>query len=233
MNFENWIPIIYKIENQQQQKKKAFSSSSSETPKLIIHPNPARTRIYGIACQVKYLVDSLENIWGCLDESMFVESATQYVRAKHMHHTLTSTSSSSSSFNDLSVLSNFPLLHHQWQIIESFKVQILQRSCERLLERELLISAYADVLAGVTVIDEMHPNQVLPVDHPIISSFDSVLNFSQGLENASFDAFKPLEMDSGELSFNAFVKDINEIGMRLVAEKVRKTEIRKLESNFV
>ena len=36
-----------------------------------------------------------------------------------------------------------------------------------------------------------------------------------------------------ELSFNAFVKDINEIGMRLVAKKIRETEIRKLESNFV
>ena len=36
-----------------------------------------------------------------------------------------------------------------------------------------------------------------------------------------------------ELSFNAFVKDINEIGMRLVAEKVREIEIRKLKPNFV
>ena len=43
----------------------------------------------------------------------------------------------------------------------------------------------------------------------------------------------PLEMDFGELSFNAFVKDINEIGLCLVAEKVRETKIRKLESNFV
>ena len=74
---------------------------------------------------------------------------------------------------------------------------------------------------------------LLPVDHPIVSSFDFVLNFSQGLEIASFDALKQLEMDSGELSFNSFVKDINEIGMHLVVEKVRETEIRKLESNFV
>ena len=56
-------------------KKKAFFSSFDETPKLIIHPNPARTRIYDIACWVKYLVDSPENIWGCHNESMFVESA--------------------------------------------------------------------------------------------------------------------------------------------------------------
>ena len=56
------------------EKKEAFSSDS-ETPELIIHTNPARTWIYGIACRVKCLVDSPENIWGCLDESMFVESA--------------------------------------------------------------------------------------------------------------------------------------------------------------
>ena len=54
------------------------------------------------------------------------------------------------------------------------KVQISQRSHEQLLERELLISAYVDALAGVTVIDEIHPNQVLPVDHPIVSSFNFV-----------------------------------------------------------
>ena len=30
-----------------------------------------------------------------------------------------------------------------------------------MLERELPISAYADALAGVAVIDEIHPNQVL------------------------------------------------------------------------
>ena len=53
-------------------KRKEAFSSSSETPKLIIRPNLAWTRIYGIACWVKYLVDSSENIWGCLNESMFV-----------------------------------------------------------------------------------------------------------------------------------------------------------------
>ena len=139
-----------------------------------------------------------------------------------MHHTLTSTSSSSPFPTISPFLSNFLLLHHQWQIVESFKVQISKQSRERLLERELPISVYANVLAGITVINEIHPNQVLPVDHPIVSSFDFVLNFFQGLENASFDASKPLEMDSGELSFNAFVKDINEIGMCLVAGKLGK-----------
>lgn len=46
--------------------------------------------------------------------------------------------------------------------MESFKSQISQRSRERLLEqRGLPISAYADALAGVAVIDELDPKQVL------------------------------------------------------------------------
>ena len=114
-----------------------------------------------------------------------VRSSTLLTRCRTFRDATTSPCSSSLSSP---CSSNFPLLHHQWQIVESFKVRISQRSCERLLEWELLISTYIDVLAGVAVIDEIHPNQVLPVDHPIISSFNSVLNFSQGLENASFDA---------------------------------------------
>ena len=75
MNFENWNPIIYESKTNKKKKEEEALSSSSETPKLIIHPILARTRIYGIACRVKYLVDSPENIWGCHDESMFIESA--------------------------------------------------------------------------------------------------------------------------------------------------------------
>ncbi|XP_023769929.1 conserved oligomeric Golgi complex subunit 1 [Lactuca sativa] len=120
--------------------------------------NPARARIYGIACRVKYIVDTPENIWGCLDESMFVGAAARYMRAKLVHHGLTSND------DNKSVLLKFPLLQHQWQIVESFKTQISQRSRERLLLDQavgLEISAYADALAAVSVIDELNPAQVL------------------------------------------------------------------------
>ncbi|KAI3469707.1 hypothetical protein Pfo_026370 [Paulownia fortunei] len=119
--------------------------------------NPVGARIYGIACRVKYLVDTPENIWGRLDESMFLESSARYIRAKHVHFNLLN-------YNDnKNVLSNFPLLQHQWQIVEGFKVQISQKSRERLLDQtcNLEISAYADALAGVAIIDELEPKQVL------------------------------------------------------------------------
>ncbi|KAL2511438.1 Vps51/Vps67 family (components of vesicular transport) protein [Abeliophyllum distichum] len=119
--------------------------------------NPARARIYGIACRVKYLVDTPENIWGCLDESMFLEASARYVRAKHVHFNLVNSKESKN------VLSNFPLLQHQWQIVESFKAQISQRSREILLDQTLNlgINAYADALAAVSIIDELDPIQVL------------------------------------------------------------------------
>nr|CAD1819856.1 unnamed protein product [Ananas comosus var. bracteatus] len=62
---------------------------------------------------------------------------------------------------DLDVLAKFPLLRHQWQIVESFKAQISQRSRDRLLDRGIGVAAYADALAAAATIDELDPKQVL------------------------------------------------------------------------
>lgn len=139
-------------------------SSSIDSPKSI-NSNPNSSRIYAIACRVKYLVDTPENIWGCLDESMFLESSTRYFRAKHVHESLTIMNKSGGSIvRNKNLLCNFPLLQHQWQIVESFKAQISQRSRERLLDQALLdlgISDFADALAAVAIVDELDPKQVL------------------------------------------------------------------------
>ncbi|XP_057971272.1 conserved oligomeric Golgi complex subunit 1 [Malania oleifera] len=132
------------------------ASAFEITPKLKT-PDLTRARTYGIACRVKYLVDTPENIWGCLDESMFLEAAARYIRAKLVHHSLLKNADTDNS----NILSNFPLLQHQWQIVESFKTQIAQRSRERLLEQGLGIGAYADALAAAAVIDDLDPKQVL------------------------------------------------------------------------
>ncbi|GLT87998.1 hypothetical protein SLE2022_060440 [Rubroshorea leprosula] len=133
------------------------ASPISEVPKFQ-SSDPTRLHTYGIACRVKYLVDTPENIWGCLDESMFWEAAARYIQAKHVHSRLMHMNGD---FDQSKILSNFPLLQHQWQIVESFKAQISQRSRERLLDRGLGIGAYADALAAAAVIDELVPKQVL------------------------------------------------------------------------
>ena len=168
MNFENWIPIIYELKTNTHTHTHTHTKKLSPPPPLkppsssstLTQPKPESTTSH-------------------------VESSTLLTRRRTFGDATTSPCSSSP---PSPCSSNFPLLHHQWQIVESFKVQISQRSRERLLEQELPISAYANALAGVTIINEIHPNQVHPIDHSIISNFDSILNFSQGLENASFDA---------------------------------------------
>ncbi|GMH19411.1 hypothetical protein Nepgr_021252 [Nepenthes gracilis] len=145
-------------------------SLSSESPGFSLFapfPNPNRIKIYGVACRVKYLVDTPENIWGCLDESMFLEAAGRYVRAKTVHQSLNLAGNSNNEGDGWILSKNFPLLNYQWQIVESFRAQISQRSRERLLATDmnditrLPIGAVADALAGVAVIDELDPRHAL------------------------------------------------------------------------
>ncbi|KAG9144662.1 hypothetical protein Leryth_024123 [Lithospermum erythrorhizon] len=120
--------------------------------------SPARAKSYDLACRVKYLVDTPENIWGCLDESMFLEASARYKRAKYVHFELYGNG------EYRKALCSFPLLQHQWQIVQSFKVQISQKSRERLLDQEIVgvgIGDYADALSAVGIIDELDPKQVL------------------------------------------------------------------------
>ncbi|KAH0855352.1 LOW QUALITY PROTEIN: hypothetical protein HID58_013718, partial [Brassica napus] len=132
------------------------SSSEAKTPALAI-TDPARVNVYGIACRVKYLVDTPENIWGCLDESMFLEAAGRYMRAQHVQQRLVKLEEVDQS----KLLANFPLLEHQWQIVEGFKAQISQRSHERLLDPGLGLGDYVDALTAVAVVDELGPKGVL------------------------------------------------------------------------
>ncbi|EXC25313.1 hypothetical protein L484_003747 [Morus notabilis] len=114
-----------------------------------------RSRIYAMACRVKYLVDAPEHIWGCLDESMFLEAASRFVRSKHVHLRL------NADLNDSDRRRFGVLLQHQWQIVDGFKAQISQRARDRLSDRDLPIGSYADAMASVSVIDDLSPERNL------------------------------------------------------------------------
>ncbi|KAI3895448.1 hypothetical protein MKW92_043926 [Papaver armeniacum] len=144
---------ISMIENYIHSLSKNNNDNGDNTPRMN-YSNPVRLRVYGIACRVKYLVDTPENIWGCLDESMFLEASGRYIRAKLVHDLVVSS-------ENKEFLKNFPLLGHQWGIVESFKGQISARSRERLMDCDLGIGAYADALGAVAVIDELGPEDVL------------------------------------------------------------------------
>ena len=119
--------------------------------------NPGRIRVYGLASRVKYLVDTSENIWGCLDECMYLEGAGRYLRASVVHGIIRGENT------DFEVLEKFPLLRQIWANVESLKGQISQRSRDRLIDQGLLIGAYANCLAAVAVIDNLDPREILGI----------------------------------------------------------------------
>ncbi|KAJ6826553.1 conserved oligomeric Golgi complex subunit 1 [Iris pallida] len=122
------------------------------------NPNPnssssSRSKIYGLACRVKYLVDTPENIWGTLEESMLLEPPEVFPR-QAVHDIVVAGS-------ETDIIHRFPLLKHQWQIVESFRSQISQKSRERLADRGLGARSYADALAAAATVDDLSPAQVL------------------------------------------------------------------------
>jgi hypothetical protein len=112
-----------------------------------------RERLYELGSRVKYLVDTPEKIWGCLDEHMYLEGAERYLRAKVVHSLLTGAGVKEE-------LRRFPLLRQQWPLIERFRVQISKRSKDRLQEPGLSVEAYAVALSACGIIDELNSAQI-------------------------------------------------------------------------
>lgn len=112
-----------------------------------------REKLYEVGSRVKYLVDTPEKIWGCLDEHMYLEGAERYLRAREVHSHLTGIGAKE-------LLSNFPLLRQQWPLIETFRAQISQRSKERLQESGLPVGDYAVALAASGIIDELNSAEI-------------------------------------------------------------------------
>ena len=96
-----------------------------------------REKLYGVGSRVKYLVDTPEKIWGCLDEHMYLEGAERYLRAMEVHSLLTGSS------REAEFLGRFPLLCQQWPLIQRFRGQISKRSKDRLQEVGLGVGHYA------------------------------------------------------------------------------------------
>jgi conserved oligomeric Golgi complex subunit 1 len=98
-------------------------------PKGIFPKNPHKSCLYLVSARVKYVVDTPEHIWGCLDDpdaSMLLEASGGYLRARQVYSLLLQSLD----------LNKFPLLKHQWEIVETFKHQISKRSRDRLFVQD-------------------------------------------------------------------------------------------------
>ncbi|XP_024514890.1 conserved oligomeric Golgi complex subunit 1 [Selaginella moellendorffii] len=141
-----------------------ISSSSSSLAAVAVasisSSGSSREDLYGVGSRVKYLVDTPEKIWGCLDEHMYLEGAERFLRARQVHGLLLS-SGGGGGGGDSSAATNFSLLwHHQWPVIETFQGQISARSRERLQEPGFAASDYAVALAAIAIVEDLSSAQV-------------------------------------------------------------------------
>jgi len=111
--------------------------------------------LYAVGSRVKYLVDTPEMIWGCLDSQQYLEAARRYLRAEHVHALL------GKSFPP-DMLSKFPLLSHQWPLVHKFKKQIIDAVQASLTsDVALATEQVADAIAAVSSLQHMDSQSAL------------------------------------------------------------------------
>lgn len=91
----------------------AGAAASSTTPGAV----SSYDRLYALGSRIKYLIDTPETIYGCLDAREHLAAARRYVRAAEVHAVLTAGQVKQ-------VAQRFPLLQHQWPLVKKFRAQV-------------------------------------------------------------------------------------------------------------
>lgn len=115
-----------------------------------------RDKLYAVGTRVKFLMDTPEIIWGCMDESDHLEAARRYVRAEQINRLITR-----GKWKD--ALSNFPLLRHQWPAIEKFKSQIVDKARANLCQDRLSLQQASNALSAVASLEGIDAERALKV----------------------------------------------------------------------
>ncbi|KAL4423803.1 hypothetical protein ABPG75_001104 [Micractinium tetrahymenae] len=112
-------------------------------------------RLYGLGSRIKYLIDTPETIYGCLDGREHLAAARRYVRAAEVHRVLTVGQAKQ-------VAQRFPLLQHQWPLVKKFRPQVYNAAGAWLASHgELTAAEAAATLAAQVLLKPMDGAEVL------------------------------------------------------------------------
>ncbi|PSC70573.1 conserved oligomeric Golgi complex subunit 1 [Micractinium conductrix] len=121
-------------------------------------PTPAASsydRLYALGSRIKYLIDTPETIYGCLDGREFLAAARRFVRAAEVHRVLTAGQAKQ-------VAQRFPLLQHQWPLVKKFRPQVYNAAGTWLGSHgELSAAQAAAALAAQALLKPMDGAEVL------------------------------------------------------------------------
>jgi len=111
-------------------------------------------RLYALGSRIKYLIDTPETIYGCLDSGDHLAAARRYVRAAEVHRALTAGQSRQ-------VAQRFPLLQHQWPLVKKFRQQVYNSAGTWLsCHGELTAAQAAAALAAQALLKPMDGAEV-------------------------------------------------------------------------
>ncbi|KAK9841813.1 hypothetical protein WJX81_004723 [Elliptochloris bilobata] len=115
-----------------------------------------RKALYALGGRIRYLVDTPEMIWGCLDTGRLLDGALRLLRAREVHRRLRT------GRQGAEVAARFPLLVPLWPGVEKFRDQIVSRVETRLRDsRELHAPSAANALAASAFLQDLTSAQAL------------------------------------------------------------------------
>jgi len=109
-----------------------------------------RRKKYFLGKQIKFLVDTPEQIWSSLENNNYLKAATLYLEAENVHSKLRKANDAYSS----KILASIPLLYRQWAIIMQFPPKILSSSKSYLLSNGLSDREYAGALCSIVLLEK-------------------------------------------------------------------------------
>ncbi|XP_022785211.1 conserved oligomeric Golgi complex subunit 1-like isoform X1 [Stylophora pistillata] len=131
------------------------AQASSTTDRI---PSQSKSGFYGIASQMKLLVDTPEKVWSALEKKQYLKAAQLYLFSRHIVSLLHIDTGDSSAPK---LLSSFPILPKQWAAISHFKDSILQGSHGLLKDAAQTEEMLAESLCAILLLEESSPRQVL------------------------------------------------------------------------
>ncbi|XP_076443565.1 conserved oligomeric Golgi complex subunit 1-like isoform X2 [Babylonia areolata] len=152
-SISNMEELCQTLQHKQMVKEVAFQN----TAKPDQSKKRKETEFFGVAAQIKLLLDMPEKIWSSVDSGDYLTGTQLYLLARHINTSLHLDSQRSSK-----VLSWFPVLTRQWAAISHFKTTILQECRSLLADTETAFSdqKMAEILCSILLMDDSNPRQV-------------------------------------------------------------------------
>ncbi|KAI8824530.1 uncharacterized protein EV422DRAFT_565221 [Fimicolochytrium jonesii] len=152
--------------------------------------------MYGLAAQIKILADTPEQIWHAMECHSFLKASRLYLVSQEVYENLQTVPESWS----IKPSSSFPVIKRQWNAVQHFQPQIVERSTRNLLSTSEAHQKVADTLAAIILLTS-------------ISQEDALLKFLSMRKIAVIDVMRNPPSDPNSLAAH----------IRQVLELLRKT----------